>query len=508
MMCLYLVKMGGFSRDHVYYIRDGLLDEGWFYHQVRAEHYYRMFFHIHISLLMSPAQDLPPSWMYKQYNHKIEGVYTDILYILSPAGTIFRSKTKIKRHAEELGLTDYDLKLLLDFKSELYEPRKVEDPDSDWIYDEALMPKGWRRKKYCYNSGITKKMEEVFHYLTPDNYVLRGKKQVYDYMKKSHTFRLEEFEKFHFNRRQSEVGGKNKVSLRSRSRVDWDEWGEAADLGAGWLSRTCQYRSQRKVQYRSPDGKKFQSRVLALKYLNSGEADGDVGFHVKNRRSIKNKEVIRHRGTFENDGKYHPTIWGEWKSDEIPCLGGWQFSIGRRGSKRMIRYKSPKGNVFRSRGPLLRYLQNNRLKSKEQLAILKKQLKTNQGLHVTELLKNDKFIKNFDADTNYLEFLKIRYENESHQDIPEVIDPKLPPGWVKKNINGVDYFKDPTGHHVYNSRRLVVDHLQRNYYDMSREQLQTILDQSDSDSDLTDSEDTEEGDLEENNNENFEFVYC
>ena len=80
--------------------------------------------------------------MYKQYNHKIEGVYTDILYILSPAGTIFRSKTKIKRHAEELGLTDYDLKLLLDFKSELYEPRKVEDPDSDWIYDEALMPKG------------------------------------------------------------------------------------------------------------------------------------------------------------------------------------------------------------------------------------------------------------------------------------------------------------------------------------------------------------------------------
>ena len=56
----------------------------------------------------------------------------------------------------------------------------------------------------------------------------------------------------------------------------------------------------------------------------------------------------------------------------------------------MIRYKSPKGNVFRSRGPLLRYLQNNRLKSKEQLAILKKQLKTNQGLHVTELLKNDK----------------------------------------------------------------------------------------------------------------------
>ena len=44
-----MYKVGGFSKEAIYYIRDGLLDEGWFYHQ-----------------------DLPPSWMYKLYNHKIE----------------------------------------------------------------------------------------------------------------------------------------------------------------------------------------------------------------------------------------------------------------------------------------------------------------------------------------------------------------------------------------------------------------------------------------------------
>ena len=44
-----MYKVGGFTKEAIYYIRDGLLDEGWFYHQ-----------------------DLPPSWMYKLYNHKIE----------------------------------------------------------------------------------------------------------------------------------------------------------------------------------------------------------------------------------------------------------------------------------------------------------------------------------------------------------------------------------------------------------------------------------------------------
>ena len=480
----HMYRVGGFSRETIYYIRDGLLDEGWFYHQ-----------------------DLPPSWMYKQYNHKIEGVGTDILYILSPRGVIYRSKLKIKRHARELGLSDFDLELLLNFKSEICDvTRKVDDPDSDWIYDERYVPFGWRRKKYSYNSGITKKTEEVFHYLTPDNFVLRGKKQVYDYMVKNGCFNIKEFEKFHFNRKSATQtkATKEKLLVRRRNKVDWGDWKTADELGEGWTSRMCYYNSQKKVQYRAPDtGRKFQSRVLAVKYINA--VDGEVSFSHKTRRGVKNREsVVR----FKNNGN-SSTIWDEWRSDEIPCLDGWQFSIGRRGSQRKIRYKSPSGNVFRSRGPLLRYLKEKGLKSREQLAILKKQLKTNQNLSIQELLQNDKFIKNFDADINYLEFIKIRYENESHKDIPEVIDPKLPRGWVKKVINGVDYFKDPTGRHVFNSRRLVVDHLSRNYYDVSRSQLQSILDDSDTESDLTDSdqpEDQEDVNCEENNN--FEFVSC
>ena len=52
-----MYKVGGFTKEAIYYIRDGLLDEGWFYHQ-----------------------DLPPSWMYKLYNHKIE-VCFNILFL-------------------------------------------------------------------------------------------------------------------------------------------------------------------------------------------------------------------------------------------------------------------------------------------------------------------------------------------------------------------------------------------------------------------------------------------
>lgn len=204
-------------------------------------------------------------------------------------------------------------------------------------------------------------------------------------------------------------------------------------------------------------------------------------------------------------------VWEGWRKDEIPSLLGWQFSIGRQAATKMIKYKSPSGEVFSSRGSLLRYLKVNKLKDKEQLAILKKKLKTYQGLSFPDLLKNDKFIKNFDPDTNYLEFLKVRYENESHSHIEEEVDQNLPPDWRKKNINGVEYFRDPTGHHVFNSRKLVVDHLRKNDHELSREQLQRILNESESESDLTDSEDGKESHADAVSHENnniFQFVSC
>merc|ERR1711936_623936 len=76
----------------------------------------------------------------------------------------------------------------------------------------------------------------------------------------------------------------------------------------------------------------------------------------------------------------------------------------------------------------------------------------------------------------------------SHADIPEEDDPKLPAGWKKKVINDVAYFKDPTGQHVFNSRKLVVEHLRNRDENLSRSDLLSILEESESDSDLTVSE--------------------
>jgi len=468
----FMYETGGFSKDEVYYIRDGLLDEGWSYHG-----------------------DLPPGWMYKQYTHKIEGLDTDIIYLLCPGGVIYRSRIKIKRSAKELDLCESDLQLLMDFKvDECDEPKKLENPDEAWYFDEECIPNGWKMKMYSYNSKISNKVEEVFHYLTPDSTVLRGKKQVYDYMVKTETYNSEDFEKFHFSKKEKQPKELKEERSFKGGKGDWGDWEVADELPVGWKFRSGQYKNQKVVKFKSPCGKRFSSRLAAIKFLSTEEG-GDIhgqDFSPKERQmaeKLESKDKKQLKVKKEKSGSIlsqnQPTSWDEWRSDEIPCLLGWQFSIGRKGAKRRIRYKSPTGEVFKSRGPLLRYLQDNNLKSKGQLVTLKRLLKINQGMPFGELRKNDKFIKKFDVDWNYLEFLKIRYENESHDHIPEVTDPKLPLGWKKKNINGVDYFRDPTGMSVYNSRKLVVNHLKHHCYELSDDQLLAILEDSESESDLS-----------------------
>ena len=138
-----------------------------------------------------------------------------------------------------------------------------------------------------------------------------------------------------------------------------------------------------------------------------------------------------------------------------------------------------------SRGPLIRFLMKNKMRTAEQLFTLKKLLKTNQAKHFEELRTNDKYIKNFDADSNYLLFLKIRYNN---QNVMEVAEEKLPEGWKMKLINGVEYFKDPTGEHVFNSLKLVVEYLRSNRLELREDKLKDILEDIESDSDLSESE--------------------
>ena len=62
------------------------------------------------------------------------------------------------------------------------------------------------------------------------------------------------------------------------------------------------------------------------------------------------------------------------------------------------------------------------------------------------------------------------------------------------------FFKDPTGKFVFNSRKLLVDHLRTTNYDLSDEDLVNIMEESDSESDLSDTE-SEESDTEEEEEE-------
>jgi len=448
-----MYSAGSYTDKEIKYIRDGLVEEGWIYHD-----------------------DLPDGWMFKQYTHKIEGVNTDVLYHLAPNGVIYRSKKKIIKCAKELKLSTKDVKKIQEFKAGETGPavgRVLDEPDESWYFDSACVPTGWKMKRYTYNSGATNKTEEVYHYLTPDNLIVRGKKQVHDWMLRHGTYNSEDFGLFHFNKKKMKAFGS---ATGRTSIIPWSEWGQAEDLPPGWMVRTGSYKYQKKVQYKSPMDQIFLSRFKVLKFLKTGERDTSPTHSYKKMLALASKG---------EDGAVK-TVWDDWRDDDIPCLPGWQFSIGRKDSQRKIRYKSPEGKVFQSRGPLIRYLHENGLKEKKQLITLKNLLKTNQFKPFEDLRTNDKFIKNFSPDWNYLLFLKIRYDNQ--EDIPEFTDRKLPHGWKKKLINGVEYFKDPSEKFVFNSRKLVVDHLRRTNFDLSDDQLVTIMEESDSESDLSDTE--------------------
>eukprot|EP00092_Neocalanus_flemingeri_P035099 GFUD01038197.1.p1 GENE.GFUD01038197.1~~GFUD01038197.1.p1 ORF type:complete len:537 (+),score=136.66 GFUD01038197.1:50-1660(+) len=441
-----MYRNGGFTDSELAFIRDGLQREGW---------------RVNI--------DLPKEWMFKQYVHKIEGVDTDVLYLLSPRGVIFRSKKSLRKSYSELGMAESDFYQLISFKPEDFdEPKKLVNPDGDWVFDPACVPQGWKYKKYTFNSKVLNKVEEVHHYLTPDCTILRGRKQIYDYMVETQSYNADDFQKFHFNKKSNSDLGRPRI-------ICWSEWTKADGLPDGWEVREGLYKYQKKVQYMSPGHRVFNSRVKVINFIKSGspeEEEGPEAVSVASRRTR-----VTRGGAM--------SWWGGWREDYIPSLPGWLFSIGSKNCRRVIRYKSPGGEVFMSRGPLIRFLMKNQMRTAEQLVTLKKLLKTNQAKHFNELRRNDKFIKNFDADFNYLLFLKIRYENH---DVVEVSDKGLPKGWKMKLINEVEYFKDPTGEHVFNSRRLVVEHLRSNRLELQEEKLREILDDSGADSELSDSE--------------------
>ena len=102
-----------FSEKEITFIRDGLTFEGWRY----AE----------------PEGRLPFAWLFKTYTHRIEGVDTDVMYLLSPNGSIVRSKARLKRDFRQLGVSEADLVKLLEFKPEDFhgpdDVKTLENPD-------------------------------------------------------------------------------------------------------------------------------------------------------------------------------------------------------------------------------------------------------------------------------------------------------------------------------------------------------------------------------------------
>ena len=82
-----------------------------------------------MSRYAEPEGRLPFGWLYKTYSHRIEGVGiypdsllscyfplqvdTDVMYLLSPNGSIVRSKARLKKEFEQLGVSESDLRFPL-----------------------------------------------------------------------------------------------------------------------------------------------------------------------------------------------------------------------------------------------------------------------------------------------------------------------------------------------------------------------------------------------------------
>ena len=84
-----------------------------------------------MSRYAEPEGRLPFGWLYKTYSHRIEGVGiypesllcaifplqvdTDVMYLLSPNGSIVRSKARLKKEFEQLGVSESDLRFPYEF---------------------------------------------------------------------------------------------------------------------------------------------------------------------------------------------------------------------------------------------------------------------------------------------------------------------------------------------------------------------------------------------------------
>ena len=82
------------------------------------------------------------------------------------------------------------------------------------------------------------------------------------------------------------------------------------------MERHGKYKYQQKVEYMSPvDDFIFHSKSKVRRFIKTGVKDPPAS----------SKRMLPIKG----DGRVVNTVWDGWRQD-IPCLPGWKFSIGRK----------------------------------------------------------------------------------------------------------------------------------------------------------------------------------
>ena len=94
-----------------------------------------------------------------------------------------------------------------------------------------------------------------------------------------------------------------------------------------------------------------------------------------------------------------------WKNCDYHSLDNWKFRLSTEGQR--FEYKSPDGEVFDSRGSVLRVLIKQGRTSYSELMMLKKLLKNNDNK--INLKENDRFIRTLPVNQNFFIFIKTRY---------------------------------------------------------------------------------------------------
>ena len=149
--------------------------------------------------------------------------------------------------------------------------------------------------------------------------------------------------------------------------------------------------------YLSPDGTILQGERRMKQYLSKNNLKSTLTdteqFTLLTSKPVKSK-------TLQSEMEERV-----WKNCDYHSLDNWKFRLSTEGQK--FEYKSPDGEVFDSRGSVLRVLIKQGRTSYSELMMLKKLLKNNDNK--INLKENDRFIRTLPVNQNFFIFIKTRY---------------------------------------------------------------------------------------------------